>query len=174
MKVSTAPQITITVAGPAQAALIAALHTECLGAPWSEASVARLLRLPGTVALLIHGSKNRPLGFVLGLATTDEQDARVVEIASLGVCQGERRRGHGARLIKALVEQARLNSYSSILLEVAADNDGAITLYHASGFQNIGRRANYYPPAPMIEAGSNNGVESSSENRDAILMRCDI
>jgi ribosomal-protein-alanine N-acetyltransferase len=57
------------------------------------------------------------------------------------------RQGHGRRLLRALLQQARGRGAQRVFLEVRPSNSAAIALYHAEGFNEIGRRPRYYPAA---------------------------
>jgi ribosomal-protein-alanine N-acetyltransferase len=70
------------------------------------------------------------------------------------------RQGHGRRLLRALLQQARGRGAQRVFLEVRPSNGAAIALYHAEGFNEIGRRPRYYPAA--------NGRE------DAIVMALEL
>lgn len=65
----------------------------------------------------------------------------------LNVCvdPAEQGAGHGRRLMKRLVDLARWHEAHRIFLEVRPSNERAIALYHDLGFNEIGRRPNYYP-----------------------------
>ena len=76
----------------------------------------------------------------------------VVSIAAgeahvLNVCidPREQGRGHGRRLLRALVRIARGHGAERLFLEVRPSNPNAIALYHDEGFNEIGRRPRYYP-----------------------------
>lgn len=76
----------------------------------------------------------------------------VVSIAAgeahvLNVCidPREQGRGHGRRLLRALVKIARGHGAERLFLEVRPSNPNAIALYHDEGFNEIGRRPRYYP-----------------------------
>jgi ribosomal-protein-alanine N-acetyltransferase len=53
--------------------------------------------------------------------------------------------GLGRRLIQRLVDLARWHRAERVYLEVRPSNPHAIALYHDLGFNEIGRRPNYYP-----------------------------
>lgn len=55
------------------------------------------------------------------------------------------REGHGRRLLARLIDLARWHRAERIFLEVRPSNAAAIRLYHEAGFNEIGRRPNYYP-----------------------------
>lgn len=147
--------------GPEAAALLAALHGECLGEAWSAESVARLLSLPGSFAFVAHepggngGDAVPPAGFILCLASDP-----AVDIAALGVVPDRRRQGLGAALVEAALVAAGAAGADALLLEVADDNDAARALYARCGFTLVARRPGYYR-APAREAG----------RRDALVLR---
>jgi len=53
--------------------------------------------------------------------------------------------GHGRHLLRRLVDISRWHMSDRIFLEVRPSNPAAIALYHSEGFNEIGRRVNYYP-----------------------------
>ena len=55
-----------------------------------------------------------------------------------------RRQGHGARLLRHILDLARLASYRTIELEVRRSNLAAQALYLSFKFQQVGIRARYY------------------------------
>ena len=65
----------------------------------------------------------------------------------LNICVEPRRQGqgHGRRLLHALFHLARGRGAERLFLEVRPSNRGALALYHAEGFNEIGRRPRYYP-----------------------------
>lgn len=65
-------------------------------------------------------------------------------IMTIGVAPEARRRGHASRMLAELLETARRQGATSMLLEVRADDDGAQTLYRRFGFEQIGVRPGYY------------------------------
>lgn len=67
------------------------------------------------------------------------QEADAGHFAIDGICvqPGQRGKGHGARLIAALCEEARRRGHAEIWLEVVDSNLRAITLYHRLGFTEL-------------------------------------
>jgi ribosomal-protein-alanine N-acetyltransferase len=78
-----------------------------------------------------------------GLAVTDEE----AYIQTVGVCPSERGRGLGARLMIALLREARRRGARSCGLEVRTENQAARALYARLGFADIGVRRGYYQPS---------------------------
>ncbi len=66
-------------------------------------------------------------------------------ILNLTVCQSFQRKGIGRQLLRHLIDIARLKPSDIIMLEVRRGNWGAIHLYEAAGFNEIGCRKDYYP-----------------------------
>ena len=57
---------------------------------------------------------------------------------------GDRRRGIGSQLLKELIAIARERKLQTIFLEVRESNVAARALYCKFGFEESGRRKNYY------------------------------
>lgn len=114
---------------------MAALHAASFTTPrpWSEAEFAALLASPLVFAL------SEPGGFLLGRAVAGE-----AELLTVAVAPDQRRKGHGAALVRAFLQEAEARNADSAFLEVAADNAPAIALYAAAGFIPAGKRRGYY------------------------------
>jgi len=72
-----------------------------------------------------------PVGMVAGYA---HDDARPVDLISMWVDPGARRRGAARALIQAVVDWARQAGHDELQLWVSEVNAGARALYEASGF----------------------------------------
>ena len=77
-----------------------------------------------------------------GVLSIAAGEAHVLNVCVAPEAQG---RGHGRRLLRALVRIARGHGAERMFLEVRPSNPGAIALYHDEGFNEIGRRPRYYP-----------------------------
>ena len=66
-------------------------------------------------------------------------------ILNLCVASAVRRQGVGRYLLAHLLHLARRHNADTAFLEVRPSNQGALLLYHAIGFNEIGRRRGYYP-----------------------------
>ena len=130
---------TVQAAGPADAALLAALHAPSFpDEPWPAAAMAALLESTGVFGLIALDN-GRAGGFILCRAVLDE-----AEILTLAVLPEARRAGLGSGLLGAALAMAAATGVSTMFLEVAEDNPGALALYGAAGFGAVGRRPGYY------------------------------
>ena len=75
-------------------------------------------------------------------------------VQTLAVARDHQGQGLGARLLAALVDEARRRGEPMVGLEVRADNEVAQRLYGRFGFEQVGVRKGYYQPS----------------NTDAVLM----
>lgn len=125
------------LAAATDAGLLAAIHAPAFppAERWSETSFAELLAMRGTLAL-IAGDE----GFVMLRIAGDE-----AEIITLAVLPDFRRAGLGRALMQAALRLAALQGAEVMFLEVAERNTPARALYAALGFEEVGRRKNYYP-----------------------------
>jgi tRNA threonylcarbamoyladenosine biosynthesis protein TsaB len=120
-------------------AALALLHRTCFpDDPWDAAAMSRVLTLTGCFGRLAWEG-GEPCGFVVARDLGDE-----CEILSIGVEPAVRRRGTGARLMRAALAEARRRDIPSAVLEVAADNAAARQLYERLGFIRVGYRPRYY------------------------------
>ncbi|HZT87059.1 MAG TPA: GNAT family N-acetyltransferase [Stellaceae bacterium] len=124
---------------PAAAGPLAILHRAAFPEdPWDRKALEIILRIPGAFGF-IGWSEEGPAGFALAQDLGGE-----CEILSLGVLPNRRRRGVGVRLLAAVLNEARRRGHASAVLEVAADNAAAYSLYLRTGFVEVGRRRDYY------------------------------
>ena len=66
-------------------------------------------------------------------------------ILNLCVAPAEQGRGHGRRILSRMLDLARWHRAERVFLEVRPSNTTAIALYDSAGFNEIGKRPNYYP-----------------------------
>jgi [ribosomal protein S18]-alanine N-acetyltransferase len=121
------------------AAPLSAMHLAAFPEdPWDAAALERILALSGGFGYLAW-QEGAPAGFILARDLGGE-----VEILSLGVLPGWRRRGIGRALLDSAVAEAERRRAGSLVLEVASENAPARELYAACGFVQVGRRPRYY------------------------------
>ena len=73
-------------------------------------------------------------------------DGEDAELMTVGVGKVYQRQGIAAALLQALVDEAKRQGASRMLLEVRVDNDPALALYQRFGFERMGLRKRYYQP----------------------------
>ena len=124
--------------GHNDAGAIAALELRCDGAArWGE-SAYREIGLNG-ISGWAAARENLLVGFIAARSIGDE-----MEILNLGVDPGARRQGIGARLVARAMEEGRGAGVRRVYLEVRESNTGARAFYTSLGFEQQGRRKNYY------------------------------
>ncbi len=106
------------------------------------------------------------VGYSCWVLTVDDQVAGYGILATaageahlMNLCIDPDRQGQGLgrRLLKRMVDVARLYQARTLFLEVRPSNVAAITLYQSHGFAIIGRRPDYYPAV-------------SGKREDAVVM----
>lgn len=102
------------------------------------------------------------------LANKQEIVAHGVMSVAVGECHlltlcvhpDHQRQGYGRKLFTLLLDRAARLEARQCFLEVRVSNTGAIALYRAMGFAEIGQRKNYYP--------------GSAGREDALMMSRDL
>jgi ribosomal-protein-alanine N-acetyltransferase len=120
-------------------AQVAELEKICFGTEaWSERSVASELenKLSLWLVAIVGGSV---AGYVGSQTVIDESD-----MMNVAVHPEHRRQGIAEMLINDLVDALKEKGSHSLTLEVRASNEPAIALYEKLGFEQVGRRKNYY------------------------------
>ena len=141
--------MSIRRAGVADAEALAAIHAQAFDQPWTGAEFADFLGR-GEVTGLIGEA-----GFILIRMVAGE-----AEVLTLAVEPVQRRSGHARALLAQALELAAAAGAQAAFLEVASDNDAAIGLYRSAGFQQMGRRRDYYARA--------------TGRQDALVLRRDL
>lgn len=121
--------------------------------PWSEDSL-RTFAHDETIRMLIVARENLSgdaetgeiVGYFALQYVLDE-----AEIAIIAVKSKYRRQGLGRRMLDEVRCFCQGKNITTIHLEVRSENEAAIHLYRAYGFEEVGRRRNYYE-APKDDA----------------------
>lgn len=125
----------------AQAEDMAALHAQAFEKPWSAREIDALLSNSAAFALAAS-SGGAYCGFILAWAAAGD-----AEVLTLAVAPGARRRGVATMLANAAAAAALLRGASAMHLDVSEANDAARALYAKLGYEEVGRRPNYYRDA---------------------------
>lgn len=124
-------------AGELKAALIR-IEESCFTDPWTMEMLESYLKKEN-VRFFAAVENGELAGYIGSQLILDE-----LEIFNVAVDESCRRRGLGEKLAQRLIEEARTLAAERITLEVRAGNAPAIALYEKLGFEEVGRRKNYY------------------------------
>ena len=107
---------------------------------WSEGLVRDGITgdLP-TIHYLVAESDGTITGYAVASYAGD-----IAELQRIGVHDDVRRQGIATALLDAIVAHAPSTGADRMLLEVRADNRGALAFYAEAGFVEIDRRTRYY------------------------------
>lgn len=108
------------------------------GEAWTAAQCLSALALPGSQLLIARGDDGTAIGFALSRWVLDEE-----ELLMIGVAPEQQRRNIATTLLEEVIDLARQAGRYRIFLEVR-ENNKAQLFYHKSGFEEIGRRRDYY------------------------------
>ena len=117
---------------------VMAIEQRAYAFPWTQGVFRDCLLANHPSWVLVEG------GHIIGYAVLSvaADEAHVLNLCTSPDVQG---RGHGRRLLRALLQLARGRGAHRVFLEVRPSNAPAIALYHDEGFNEIGRRPRYYP-----------------------------
>jgi ribosomal-protein-alanine N-acetyltransferase len=107
---------------------------------WSEGLVREGIvgALP-TIQYLVADDEGSVTGYAVASYAGD-----IAELQRIGVAEESRRQGLATELLDAVVAHAPSTGADRMLLEVRADNRGALSFYAARDFVEIDRRVRYY------------------------------
>lgn len=106
--------------------------------PWSRSIFRSCLDNGHDCRVLVQGGT--VIGY--GILSTGAGEAHILNVCVSPLHQGH---GHGAYLLKCLLELARWHRAERVFLEVRPSNPLAHAMYERAGFNEIGRRPGYYP-----------------------------
>lgn len=117
---------------------LAALERECFSEPWTRAGLAAELDNPIAV-FRVAELDGKPAGYAGMHCVLDE-----CYVANVAVFPQYRRRGVARALMEHLAGFAEQYGESFLTLEVRPSNAAAVALYTGLGFQQAGRRKDFY------------------------------
>lgn len=118
-------------------AAISALEARVFHAPWSEDALALLLTDTAFGYAVIEEGEALCYG---GMLTVLDEG----QITNVATHPAHRRCGLAARVMEALLCEARERGLATVTLEVRASNEAAIALYRRYGFAVLGKRPRFY------------------------------
>ncbi len=146
----SAGAVTLREARGADVPALALLDEELFGADaWGErtwwAELARRPRRYYVVAEEAGPDREEGAPAIVGYAGCDLGGVSA-DVMTIATAPGARGRGVGDLLLARLIQEARKDDASVLLLEVRADNVSALRVYGRHGFVEISRRPRYYQP----------------------------
>ena len=119
---------------------IARLEQICFSRPWSRRMLAEELENQCAAFLVaLEPGTEKVIGYAGLLVMADEG-----YITNVAVFPEYRRRGVAEQIIQVFCDFAQGNHLAFLTLEVRPSNAPAISLYNSFGFEEVGRRKNYY------------------------------
>ena len=116
------------------------LERICFSRPWSRKMLSEELENDCAAFLVAEEPETKQvLGYAGVLVMADEG-----YITNVAVFPEYRRQGIAAQIIKVFCDFAQGNHLAFLTLEVRPTNTAAIELYRSFGFEEVGRRKNYY------------------------------
>ena len=110
--------------------------------PWSRAIIGGCTTVPYRIWLGFLPGESTHISQAFLSITLDE-----AHILNLSVEPGFRGRGFGGHMLNHLKKDAREQGARQMFLEVRESNRAAMQMYLNHGFNEVGRRRNYYPTA---------------------------
>ena len=115
------------------------LERICFSRPWSRRMLGEELENQCAAFLVAEDEQGTVLGYAGLLVMMDEG-----YITNVAVFPEYRRLGVAAKIIDVYMNFAKANDLAFLTLEVRPGNAAAIALYQRFGFEEVGRRKNYY------------------------------
>ena len=115
------------------------LERICFSTPWSRNMLAEELDNACSAFLVAVDANEKVVGYAGLQVVLDEG-----YIANIAVFPEHRRKGVAGQLLQVFMNFAEANRLAILTLEVRASNQAAIALYANRGFEEVGRRKNYY------------------------------
>ena len=116
------------------------LERICFSRPWNRRMLAEELENQCAAFLVaVDGDTGTVLGYAGLLVVADEG-----YITNVAVFPEHRRCGIAAKILEVYLNFAKANQLAFVTLEVRPTNAAAIALYQRYGFEEVGRRKNYY------------------------------
>lgn len=107
--------------------------------PWTEETFRGLLRRSDSLLWVAESGGEGVVGYAAVWIVLDQ-----AELGDIAVADGWRRRGIGRRLLETVLAAMVERSVREVYLEVRPSNEHARQLYARYGFEQVGRRKEYY------------------------------
>jgi [ribosomal protein S18]-alanine N-acetyltransferase len=121
---------------------ILAVGQQSFSRPWTRAMFQEeLAKIPSTLYVCRPEPSGSLRGYICFWTVAGE-----LQLINIAVHPEHRGTGIGRRLMKFLLQEARLRQAEKIFLEVRPSNRPALRLYARTGFKVLYRRPRYYEP----------------------------
>ncbi len=123
---------------------LAAMEEACFSEPWSEGALRETLHSEN--AYLFCAEENGEVVSYGGLYVTPPADGFCGEgsITNIATLPAYRGKGYAGCVLRAILAAAEDAGAETLFLEVRVSNAPAIRLYERYGFEDVGRRKNFY------------------------------
>lgn len=118
---------------------IAEIEKACFSKPWSRQMLVEQLDNLSVCFIAAQAEDGVVLGYAGLTVVLDEG-----YINNIAVLEEYRRQSVASALLEVFIKFSHANELAFLTLEVRASNDSAISLYRKHGFEEVGRRRNYY------------------------------
>lgn len=118
---------------------VAEIEREAFTSPWEADTFRTLLQRPGAELWVMEEPASGVFAYAVVWCILDQG-----ELANIAVEASHRGKGHGARLLRKVMDVARARGVESLYLEVRVSNTRAADLYRGFGFTQVGVRKRYY------------------------------
>lgn len=118
------------------AELIAEIERSCFATPWTAEQVKSS---DDSTVFFLARVDEKVVGYGGMYTVLDEG-----YVTNIGVLPEFRRRGIGAKIVNQLINFSKEKTLSFLSLEVRVSNMAAINLYKSFGFEEVGKRKNFY------------------------------
>ena len=135
------------------ALVLDSIHTSCFQGShktgWDRKAFEGLLKETATCGWIAKNDNNNPfeagIGYILAKIVGQE-----AEILDLAVRPFHQKQGTGKALVNELLAFLKIQRCEKIFLEVAVNNEVALSLYASLGFEIRGKRPAYYRQANQV------------------------
>ena len=125
---------------------VAEIEKACFSKPWSRQMLLDAMENLSAAMIVARAENGIVLGYAGLTVVLDEG-----YINNIAVLEEYRKQGVASALLEVFIRFAEANDLAFLTLEVRASNAPAIALYGKRGFEEVGRRKNYYD-APKEDA----------------------
>lgn len=135
----TGPRLYLRPMRREDVAAVTDIEIEAFTTPWSGPTFRALLGRKEVLTRVLATPAGEVVGYAVLWYVLDE-----AELANIAVRSDFRGLGHGERLLRGVLDEARSQGIRQVHLEVREGNRRARDLYRRAGFRETGRRTGYY------------------------------